>query len=131
MDWAYGGSSWSETRRHEFLCAAMNELDTTESLLNSLLLIPSPEGQKILQSEAYVKGVNDGVAVIGAAYGKLIPNEDDPLDMEAMSLAKKLQKELRSLHVAGDDADANSGALSSAYMLLTIMKHIQDNWIDE
>ena len=88
MDWGYGGDGWSEKRKHEFLCAAMNKLDTTENLLNTVLFIPTPEGQKILQSEAYYKGVNDGAAVISAAFEKLMPDEDDPLDRKAMGLAE-------------------------------------------
>lgn len=131
MDWGFYGSDWSPKRKHEFLCTAMNELDSTESLFNNFMSLSTPEGQKMLHSEEYGKGFNDGVAVIGSAYGKLVPTGDDPLDVEAESLAKKVHKNTAFLGAIDAEHDSKNGALSTAYIILTIMKHVQENWANE
>lgn len=109
-----GGANWSSQKKGECVYRALEVVDPTGTLNQSLI------GQTPRDQDLYVQGGNDGTTVMGVVYGVLRPDDPDPKVADAHKLSDKL--------VATGSASSAKEALALAVAIVTLREYIFGKW---
>ena len=119
------GANWSQTKKGEYLSEAYSVLDPNgDQGLQETLHSDMPSMREDVE---FKRGLNDAGTLFGVMFGKIKPDDPDPILVEARLRAPEFERISRGLGLGGD---ANSG-LADAVADLTIRKHIRQNYLGE
>ena len=119
------GSNWSQTKKEEYLMEAFSVLDPNgdQGLQETLV----SDVSDMREDAEFKRGSHDAGTLFGVMFGKIKPDDPDPILVEARLRAPEFERISRGLGLSGD---ANS-SLGAAVSDLTIGKHVRQNYLGE